>query len=78
MDLVEVIVIRIIAPFVIGYGLFWMIHWTMGLIANIEAVDDEIRLSKWKYYYMIGIIKSKELLWPWALGVIVFMLIGII
>lgn len=78
MDIIEVLLIRILGPFVIGTALFWIIHWTTGLIANVDAVDNEIRLSTWKYNYMVGVMKMKEVLWPWALGVIVLMLVGVI
>jgi hypothetical protein len=74
----DALLYRILGPFIVGYFLFVIIHWTMGLVANVEADGDEIRLSKWKYYYLVSVYRMKDALWPWALGVIIFMLIGLI
>lgn len=78
MTFLDILIYRILAPGVIGFILFVILHWTVGLIANLDADEDEDKLTKWKYYYMVGIWRAKDVLFAWAIGVIVLMLVGII
>jgi len=78
MTFFDFLMTRILAPGVVGSIIFMILHWTVGLIANLNADEDEDKLSKWKYYYMVSVWRAKDILFAWALGIIVFMLMGII
>ena len=78
MTFLDILVYRVIAPGIIGAIIFMILHWTVGLIANLNADEDEDKLIKWKYYYMVSVWRAKDILFAWALGVIVLMLMGII
>jgi len=78
MTFFDFLTIRILAPGIVGSIIFMILHWTVGLIANLNADENEDKLSKWKYYYMVSVWRAKDILFAWALGIIVFMLMGII
>jgi len=78
MPLTDLLLYRLVGPFLLGHAFLWILHWTVGLIANVDSVDDEAKLSRWKFNYMMIVFQFKSVLWPWGAGILIFMMIGII
>lgn len=81
MDWLELglfLVTRIVGPLVVGFVLSYLIHNFIGVVANWAAKEDMEKVAKWAGMYMLIVFQLKDYLFIWALGVIVFMLIGLI
>jgi hypothetical protein len=74
----EFLVFRVIGPLLTGFVLSYLLHTLAGVAANLAGRGDMDKVANWAGTYMLIVFQLKDYLFIWALGVIVFMLIGLV
>lgn len=77
MTLGEFLFFRIFGPAIFGFVILWIVHWITGAIANIATKGDEDDLFVWKAEYLYVFFVMKDVMFAWAVGVVLFMLAGL-
>lgn len=70
--------LRVVGPYVVGIVATFILHYGIGTVLVFGSRDDDDLLEEWKKGYLQSMFKLKDLIFIWALGVIVFMLIGLV
>lgn len=74
----EFLVFRVIGPLVVGFVVSYAIHWGVGEIANATSNGDREHVANWAKVYIRVVFQLKDYLFVWALGIIVFMALGLV
>jgi hypothetical protein len=67
-----------IGPVVVGQVLYWVVHQLIGVVAQIVAGPDDEKMEDIKMRYIFRVTVLKEYTWAWAIGMILFLIIGIV
>lgn len=67
-----------VGPIVVGWVIFWISHQLIGVIAQLVAGDDERKMEDIKMIYIFRVTVLKDYTWAWAIGMILFLIIGIV
>lgn len=78
MDAVIFVGLRVVGPYLVGIITVLVFHYGTGAVLIFASGEDDDKLDEWKKGYLVTMFKVKDLIFVWALGIVVFMLIGLI